>query len=60
MTEKNTEDNLLSQYELKPMSREELRREVMKGVNEIREGRFRIYESGEELAEEVIRRGKRN
>ncbi len=58
MTEKNTEDNLLSQYELKRMSREELRREVMKGVNEIREGRFRIYESGDELAKEVIRRGK--
>lgn len=58
MPEKNTEDNPLSQYELKRMSREEVRREVMKGVTEIREGRFRTYESGDELADEIIRRGK--
>ncbi len=58
MTEKNTEDNPLSQDELKRMSREEVRCEVMKGVNEIREGHFRTYESGDELADEIIRRGK--
>jgi hypothetical protein len=59
MTENYTEDyNPLSQGELKIMNREEVRREVMKGVNEVREGRFRIYESSEELADEIIRRGK--
>lgn len=37
---------------------EEVRREVMKGVNEIRTGKGIIYNSVEELAEDVISRGK--
>jgi hypothetical protein len=39
------------------MRREEVRREVMKGVEQIRNGQYKIYNSGEELAEEIIRRG---
>jgi hypothetical protein len=58
MTRKYNKDNPLLRAELKQTRRDELRREVMKGVNEIREGRFRIYESGDALAEEIIRRGK--
>lgn len=50
---------LKEQDELKRIRREELRREVMKGVNDIREGRFRTYESGAELAEEIIAEGKK-
>ncbi len=49
---------LKEQDELKRIRREDLRREVMKGVTDIREGRYRTYESGEQLANEVIRRGK--
>lgn len=37
----------------------EIRREVMKGVEEIRSGRGTVYDSAEELAEAVINRGKR-
>jgi antitoxin ParD1/3/4 len=50
---------LKEQDELKRIRREELRREVMKGVTDIREGRFRTYESGAELAEEIIAEGKK-
>ncbi len=50
---------LKEQDELKRIRREELRREVMKGVNDIREGRYRTYESGDELAEEIIAEGKK-
>ena len=50
---------LKEQDELKRIRRDELRREVMKGVTDIREGRFRTYESGEELAEQIIAEGKK-
>ena len=50
---------LKEQDELKRIRREELRREVMRGVTDIREGRFRTYESGEELAEQIIAEGKK-
>ncbi len=50
---------LKEQDELKRIRRVELRREVMKGVNDIREGRFRTYESGDELAEEIIAEAKK-
>lgn len=50
---------LKEQDELKRIRREELRREVMQGVTDIREGRFRTYESGAELAEEIIAEGKK-
>jgi antitoxin ParD1/3/4 len=49
---------LKEQDELKRIRREAVRREVMKGVNEIQQGRFRTYTSGDELADEIIRRGK--
>jgi len=49
---------LKEQDELRRIRRENVRREVMKGVTDIREGRYRTYESGEQLANEVIRRGK--
>ncbi len=49
---------LKEQDELKHLRRAELRREVMKGVEEIRNGQGKIYDSAEELAEAVIGRGK--
>ncbi len=49
---------LKEQDELKLIRREELRREVMKGVTDIREGRFTVYDSPEDLSEEIIRRGR--
>ena len=49
---------LKEQDELKRIRREELRREVMKGVNEIRSGQGTVYDSAEALAEAVISRGK--
>ncbi len=48
---------LKEQDELKRIRREELRREVMKGVTDVREGRFRTYESGDQLAQEIITAG---
>lgn len=50
---------LKEQDELKRIRRKELRREVMKGVTDIREGRFRTYESGDELAQEIVAEGKK-
>ncbi len=50
---------LKEQDELKRIRREELRREVMKGVTDVREGRFRTYESGDELSKEIITEGKK-
>ena len=49
---------LKEQDQLREIRREELRREVQKGIDDVREGRFKTYNSGEELAEEIIRRGK--
>ncbi len=51
---------LKEQDELRRICREEVRREVMKGVTDIREGRYRTYDSAEELAEEIIAKGKKN
>jgi antitoxin ParD1/3/4 len=45
---------LKEQDELKRIRREELRREVQKGIDDIREGRATIYNSAEELIESVI------
>ncbi len=50
---------LKEQDELKRIRREDVRREVMKGVTDVREGRYRTYESGDELAEEIIAEGKK-
>lgn len=49
---------LKEQDELKRIRREEVRREVMKGVEEIRSGKGAVYDSTDELAEAVINRGK--
>ena len=49
---------LKEQDELKRIRREELRREVMRGVDEIRGGQGIVYDSAEALAEAVINRGK--
>lgn len=48
---------LKEQDQLKQLRREELRREIQKGIDEIREGNYKTYNSGEELADEIIRRG---
>ncbi len=45
------------QDELRKLRLEKLRCEVMKGINEMRAGNYTTYNSGEELAEEIIRRG---
>ncbi len=50
---------LKEQDELKRIRREELRREVMKGVTDVREGRFKTYESGDELVQEIVAEGKK-
>lgn len=49
---------LKEQDELKIIRREEVRREVMKGVEEIKNGHGIVYNSAEELAEDIIGRGK--
>jgi antitoxin ParD1/3/4 len=49
---------LKEQDELKRFRREEVRREVMKGVEEIRSGKGKVYDSAEDMAESVINRGK--
>lgn len=48
---------LKEQDELKRLRREELQREVERGVEQIRSGNFNVYNSAEELSEEIIRRG---
>jgi antitoxin ParD1/3/4 len=51
--------HLWENYErLREMRREELRTEIQKGVDDIKEGRFTIYNSGEEIAEAVIARAR--
>lgn len=50
---------LKEQDELKKIRREYLRREVMKGVEEIRRGEGMVYDSADALAESVIARGKK-
>jgi antitoxin ParD1/3/4 len=49
---------LKEQDELKRIRLEELRREVQKGIDEMREGRFTTYNSTEELAEEIIKEAR--
>lgn len=50
---------LKEQDELKRIRRDELRREVMQGVHDVREGRYRTYESGDDLADDIIAEGKK-
>ena len=49
---------LKEQDELKQIRRDDLRREVMKGVDEIRSGKGTVYNSADALAEDIISRGK--
>jgi antitoxin ParD1/3/4 len=44
--------------ELRRIRREEVRREVMKGVNEVRSGKGIVYSSTAKLAEDVIKRAR--
>lgn len=50
---------LKEQDELIRIRREEVRREVMTGVEEIRRGEGQFFDSADELAESVISRGKK-
>ena len=45
---------LKEKAQLRHLRREELRREVQKGIDAMREGRYKTYNSAEELAEDVI------
>ena len=45
---------LKEKAQLRHLRREELRREVQKGIDAMREGRYKSYSSAEELAEDVI------
>lgn len=51
---------LKEQDQLKELRREEIRREVMKGVEQIRNGEFTTYNSAEELAESIISEAKKD
>lgn len=51
---------LKEQDQLKELRREEIRREVMKGVEQIRNGEFVTYNSAEELAESIISQAKKD
>ncbi len=50
---------LKEQDDLKRLRLEELRREVMIGVEQIRRGEYSVYNSGRELAEEIISAGEK-
>jgi antitoxin ParD1/3/4 len=49
---------LNEQDQIREIRREELRREIQKGIDDIREGRSKRYDSAEELVDDIIRRGK--
>ncbi len=51
---------LKEKAQLRQLRREELRHEVQKGIDQMREGKYTTYNSGEELVEEIIRRGMKN
>lgn len=44
--------------ELRRIQREELRRDILLGVEQVRQGRGKKYASGTELADEIKRRGR--
>ena len=50
---------LKEQDQLKELRREEIRREVMKGVEQMRNGEFTTYNSAEELSEKLLEKIKR-
>lgn len=49
---------LKEQDQLREIRREEVRREVMKGVEQIKKGEFTSYDSAEELAKSIINQAK--
>ena len=49
---------LKEKAQLRHLRREELRREVQKGIDAMREGRYKSYSSAEELAEDVIKEAR--
>ncbi len=51
---------LKEQDQLREIRREEVRREVMKGVEQIRNGEFTTYNSAEEMAESIISQAKKS
>ncbi len=52
---------LLKDHEqFRELRREEIRREVMKGVEQVRNGEAKTYDSAEELAETIINRAKKS
>jgi antitoxin ParD1/3/4 len=51
---------LLDDYDrLREIRRDELRQEIQKGVDDIQEGRYTVYHSGEEIADAAIERAKK-
>lgn len=50
---------LHEQDQLRELRRENLRKEIQKGIDDIRAGRYRTYESGDDLAAEIIREGSK-
>lgn len=50
---------LKEQEALKKMRIEELRAEIMLGVEDLKNGRSETFNSGEEVFEEIVRRGKK-
>ena len=44
--------------ELRRIQREELRRDIMLGVEQVRQGKVKKYAGGTELADEIKRRGR--
>lgn len=51
---------LLDDYDrLREIRRDELRKEIQKGVDDIKEGRYTSYNSGEEIVEAALERAKK-
>lgn len=48
---------LQEQDQLREIRRAELRKEVMKGVEQVRKGEYVEYENPEDLVEEIIKKG---
>lgn len=51
---------LMQQERIKELQREELRKELQKGLDQLRAGQCKTYSSGEELIEDIISRSKQN
>lgn len=49
---------LKEQDQLRQLRREKLRREIQKGIDDMREGRYKTYNSAEEMMEDIIGEAK--